>query len=184
MEQPKDNNLLKALIITLILTILGISVIYNEGWAIKPAPVEHQIPLSVRYKNKENVDVKIRYKYMLSYTSANDEVEAHIDNQRPLFALYDETGTKLTEQLPSNNPNTIVPEISEVITLKPDEVVLVNLEVKVDEKYKNIQNKILFETFIIVEEIVEGKWSPVYQVRLMERGDYYRLEKLPVEKFE
>lgn len=119
---------------------------------------------------------KVRYKYELSYTPANSDVNDSVKGTK-LIELS-RNGKIISTLNYSNNYNIVIPETSETIS---------NIGKLQDEFFVNIieslvSDKIKYKARIIVEEIKNGKWTPVYQAIFMKRGPYYSIDKGPIEK--
>lgn len=179
------NKTITQRIVTLLLLGVFITTFFvgkNYGSVLKskePEAIKNNF--SVNYENKHNSNIKIRYKYLLDYESAETLlVPEDWDSKQPLFTLSTEDSV-VYESFFDHNKSMPLPEVSDVIILKPGEKSDSDFEMNVNKLANNFQDKIRFEARIIVEELTEGKWNQVYQVILMERGPYWSLDKGPIE---
>jgi len=139
----------------------------------------HQFNL--HYQNDSKDVIKIRYKSVLTYETANNiEISNEWDFKKPLFNLSTDNNV-VSESFLTTNKIPIVPDISDTITLDSKGNIDIPFEMHINEKASEFQDKIRFEIKIVVEELLENKWNPVYQVILMERGPYWSLDKGPIE---
>ena len=169
--------LLPILIIILVFLVFLLGVKYGRGFEVK----EVNDSFSLEHINEGEDEIKIRYKYELSFATA-DKFRAPInwDMNKDIFSLYNNdkkvTGIKLGDEY-----NPIIPEVSNTITLKPTELTEEKFQVIVDEGIKDVEDLIRFEARIVVEELKENRWSPVYQIIFMKRDKYWSLDKGPIE---
>ena len=144
---------------------------------------EHEITLenfNLNYLNKSDSIIDVRYKYMMDYEHGEIELPDDWDYEKPLFSLYQD-GRLVHEVRLTRDRGVLIPEVSNSFKLKSQEIINSNFEVKINKKAEEFQELIRFEVKIIVEELKENKWSPVYQVIFMERGPYWSLNKGPIE---
>lgn len=169
--------------IIVLLTLLTVTVFFIkssrdiEDNSIKPP--EQVNYLSVEYENISANTAKFRYKYILSYTPANETTNQELEKDDPVFSLHNES-SKLLDIFPTENYNNVIPTVSEVFSVSKNQAINDVFLIKIGTSVKN-KDLIKFETKIILEQLKDNKWTPVYQVILMERGPYFSLDKGPIE---
>lgn len=136
---------------------------------------------TLEYLNESNEEMQVRYKYILSFeTSGSFEAPIDLTQDKPLFTLFKDSFPVNQATLKDKGRSTI-PEVSNSILLKPNKSAKANFVVSVNEDVQDVQNLIRFETTVIVEELKNKRWTPVYQVLLMKRDKYWSLNKGPIE---
>lgn len=140
----------------------------------------HMETFSDGYTNNSDETVQIRYKYILSHEKADSVEIEYLENERPLFELY-EDGIKVASDYLGPEFSTVIPEISRTHTLEPGETSDTQFDIFLNKEAEELRDLIRFEVDIVVEEILNGRWSPVYQVNFMERGNNWRLNKTLIE---
>lgn len=182
MKLNNDTNnkriLLPILIIILVFLVFLAGIRYGIGFNME---IEENDKFSLEYINEGETPVQIRYRYELSFATADSFLPPeNWDLNNDIFSIHKNdvkiTGTKLKDEY-----NPIIPEMSETITLKPTELTEANFQVIIDEGIKEVEELIRFETKIIVEELRNKRWTPVYQVVFMKRDKYWSLDKGPIE---
>lgn len=179
------NKIIKNFIVTtIIITIVILSAFAFPKILLKYNQNENQEAslenFSLHYINDSKNTVNLRYKYIMNYEHGDIELSNDWDSSKPLFSLYEDGRLVHNMKLTTNQGGTI-PEVSNSFKLKSQESTDTNFEIKVNKKAEEFQELIRFEVTIVVEELKENKWSPVYQVTFMERGPYWSLNKGPVE---
>ena len=134
----------------------------------------------VNYFNSSDNAVDVRYKYIMDYECGEIELPDDWDYKKPLFSLY-QNGRLVHEARLMGDRGILIPEVSNSFKLKSKQSTDDNFEILVNKKAESFQNLVRFEVTIIIEELKENKWSPVYQVIFMERGPYWSLNKGPIE---
>lgn len=139
---------------------------------------------SLEYLNESGHKLELRYKYELSFaTSESFQPPKRWDMSDSLFTLFrDGIAIKSITLLDEDRP--IIPEVSNVVVLKPGEFTEANFSIDISEGIKDkkgVEDLIRFETKVIVEELRQNQWVPIYQVILMKRGSYWSLDKGPIE---
>lgn len=183
----KDAIILNLLIMFLIL-IATVSITISSRFPISQIDTNQDYYVGhstdrkfyVNYKSKTEDKVKIRYKSMLTYQSADIEIPVDWDFNEPLFTLSTNDNI-ISEAFLTADKIPIIPDVSNAISLNYGETTDILFEMKINDNAKEFQDKIRFEIKIVVEELIENKWNPVYQVILMERGPYWSLDKGPIE---
>ncbi len=135
---------------------------------------------TLNYRNDTSHNLKVRYKYILNYELASpslldDKVETDI------FHLSED---KYIVAKKSIGLEPFIPIYSKPFTLKSNEVTDESFDLVVNKSFDDIRENIRFESKVIVEILKDNKWTPVYQVILMERGPYWSLDKGPIEILE
>lgn len=134
----------------------------------------------VNYFNNSDNAVDVRYKYIMGYEYGEIELPDDWDYKKPLFSLY-HNGKLVHEARLMGDRSILIPEVSNSFKLKSKQSTDDNFEILVNKKAESFQNLVRFEVTIVIEELKENKWSPVYQVIFMERGPYWSLNKGPIE---
>lgn len=140
----------------------------------------HMETFSDGYTNNSDETVQIRYKYILSHEKADSVEIEYLENERPLFELY-EDGIKVASDYLGPEFSTVIPEISRTHTLEAGETSETQFDVFLNKEAEELRDLIRFEVDIVVEEVLNGRWSPVYQVNFMERGENWRLNKTLIQ---
>lgn len=130
---------------------------------------KEQTSENIIYHNESPESVMIRYKYELGYESLDS-----LDNiGEPVYSL------NINEDKIEAFTSTNLPVVSEAEKVEKYGVIERDFQVNVSDKVD--KNKIRIDVKIVIEELKGGKWSPVYQAILMERGPYWSLDKGPIE---
>lgn len=176
----KNNKkiLLPILIIILVFLVFLAGIRYGEGFNVV---TEGDDKFLLEYINEAETPVQIRYKYELSFATANKFAPPeNWDINKDIFSLH-KNDIKVAGIKLGNEHTPIIPEVSKTTTLEPTELTNANFQVIIDDGIKDIEDLIRFETKIIIEELREKRWTPVYQVIFMKRDKYWSLDKGPVE---
>lgn len=183
------NNLTRSSIIKIAVIVMIIFISILLIFSLRFAPhskytqmIEHEAALDnfdLDYLNNSNNSIKVRYQYILNYEIADISIPEDWDYSKPLFSLYKDG--LLVHQAYLNDTNVVIPEVSEAYTLKPKESIKSNFEIRINKQAQSFQDMVRFEVNIKIEELKEGKWSPVHQAVFMERGPYWSLNKGPIE---
>lgn len=149
---------------------------------LSPPEADSRYLIQMNYEAQENMTV--RYKYVLDYHTANDNVLRGLDDYNvSLFTLAKETNGLLLDVQrvkPYVNKEPIIPEYSRAQKLKKGDILKDKFHVNINPDMADIQEDIRFEAYITIEQLIEGKWAPVYQVDFMERGPYWSIVKKPM----
>lgn len=130
----------------------------------------------ITYENLKDESVKIRLKYFTDYEFANPETKK-INSS--IYNLY--VNDILTSEAHSEHSFNL-PKVSEVYNLEKDDSLILPFKIKLNDGID--RNLVRIDVTIIVEELIQGKWVPVYQIIFMERGPYWSLDKGPIEVIE
>lgn len=169
----------KTLIPTVFMTILILSYFIKP-----PAQVEAQDSIlanfDLTYVNTLSKNNTIRYKYILSYDTT-EEISVP-DTPTPLFNLYQDGYLVSSAYL--SNRDVIIPDVSAVYSSNIGDVYTPTFEVKVNQEAGVTIEDIRFEVNIVIEILVDDKWTPGYQLNFMEYGSYWSLNKGPLDIYE
>lgn len=179
----KIKELMTTLITPLAIIVLIISLLIKNDNKTEESIIVDSESVSSIFKNNSNISTKIRYKYILSHEVSDVDILKEVDLSKPLFSIRN-NGMIISENYASSDSfGRSLPVVSEVIDVKPKEVVDKEFVIKYSEEIENeVKYNIRFEAKIITEELIKGKWTPVYQAIFMERGPYWSLDKGPIER--
>lgn len=135
---------------------------------------------SLVYTNNTNQPQEIRYRYELSFETAKDFTLDYWYENDTLFSLERDNLVIASTKL-ENEHKPIIPEVSNTVQLFPQEKTSAKFNLIMNDNLKNGEDLIRFETKVIIEELRGKRWTPVYQVVFMKRGDYWSLNKGPIE---
>lgn len=116
---------------------------------------------------------KYRYKVILKYTPANEEVESELEGSLVKVSIK---GLDL-ELLPGGRKET-VPTTTKTLSSNGRIQDEFELEIVETNKHKDL---IKIEAHIILEKLQDMRWVPEYQVIFMQRGPYKSIDKGPIE---
>lgn len=144
------------------------------------APAMSDIYLN--YTNEETNTATMRYKYLLNYKiSDGSSLVAEYDYSQPVFSLSKD-GRDIAHSMANVSDFPLIPEYSNVFVMIPGSEIKDNFDINVNPVLKDIKKDIRFEVTIILEELINKRWTSVYQVVFMERGPYCSITKGPIEK--
>lgn len=172
----RNDRDLKGYLLILTLFVLIALFIFLGGLTVGNELSEdekRQTSENIVYHNDSSETTTIRYKYELGYES----LEKLDSNEGPIYTLYVNDEVVAEAFTPVN-----LPVVSESEKVKKDNVV--KDKFYVDLNYSVNKENIRIDVKIVIEELKGGKWSPAYQVILMERGPYWSLDKGPIEVLE
>lgn len=179
----KKTLIVKSICIVMIIFMVTLLAFSLKFSSLKSTQVEYETVLEdfdLDYLNNSNSVIKIRYRYVLNYETADISIPENWDYSFPLFSLYKD-GLLVHQAYLVNDTNVVIPEVSETYTLKPKESIKSNFEIRVNKQAQSFQDMVRFEVNIKIEELKEDKWAPVHQAVFMERGPYWSLNKGPIE---
>lgn len=125
---------------------------------------------NIVYHNNSSETTNIRYKYELGYESVS---ELEVDED-PIYTLYVNDEVAAEAFTPVN-----LPVVSSAEKVGKRDVSESEFYIEFNEGIN--KEAIRIDVKIVVEELKGGKWAPVYQAILMERGPYWSLDKGPIE---
>lgn len=169
-------------VVFLVLLVFSVVLTVNNFISINEKNLKQEEDFILAYENKEDKVQKVRLKYILNNAVSNSiEKEDLPELNKEIFTL-NENGDKIGESLFHPERENIIPIVSNTKKINPGDKLLFNYDIIKNESLLNIKDLIRFEVKIIVEELIEKRWTPVYQVVFMERGPYWSLDKGPIEK--
>lgn len=174
------KNILISIIILSIASLFIYGINDNDNFDLHKEDSEMINNFSLDYKNDTKKLAKVRYKYILDYETADENVLMDRDDyDTPLFTLSEDK--VIAKIMPYVYKEPFIPAYSKAYTILPSQSIDKQFKVEINPDVEDIQDKIRFQVKVIIEELVNNKWAPVRQATLMERGPYWSLDKGPIE---
>jgi len=171
--KKSDKMYVIGLIVLLIIAIAAFWSITNiVDKAKTPSPMNTSF--TVDYENTKTHSTQFRYKYILTYETADSlDIPNNWNYNEPLFSLIKkdspgfEGGTEVAQAYLSKNKNNVITsEISSSFSIESNKAINDLFEVKVNPQAENMKDTIDFKIEIILEELIEDNWHSVYTTEL------------------